>query len=515
MYEDNNSCFLNERFSFQVAFQSVDAEYTEIQVKVESDIRDFITIRLVKNVCVDYAARPIADEYVLSCGGEMLPDILQEIDELGIACRNRQWNSVFITVDGASAGEHVMKIGFYKPNGEKLGSTKYTLTVYDRALPQNELFYTDWLHYDSIANYYRVEVWSEDFLKIVREYVSSAVRHGATALYIPMFTPALDTAIGAERMTAQLIDVSRAENRWSFKFDRLIAFMHTVRGLGVRYFEMSHLFTQWGAAAAPKIVAECDGEKKRVFGWDTAFDSKEYTDFLKELLPALRQRLLKEELYNDCRWHLSDEPKCDAIERFSACAELVKSCMPDAVSCDALSDYDFYQKGIVDCPFVALNCSEKFIDNGATNYGVYYCTGQSNKYVSNRFITHPGERTRIIGMQLYLNDVKGLLHWGYNFWASYLSKKFIDPYCVNDACGTFQSGDAFVVYPGKNGPVDSIRHELMCSAMNDYRALKLLEQKIGRKEVCELLTENGLESNFYEYPHSALWLKELRQKING
>ena len=91
----------------------------------------------------------------------------------------------------------------------------------------------------------------------------------------------------------------------------------------------------------------------------------------------------------------------------------------------------------------------------------------------------------------------------------------IDPFSVTDCMGKFQSGDAFIVYPGKTGALESMRGEAFYQGMQDLRALKLLEKKIGREQVCKLLEENGMCRNFNDYPKSALWLASLRKKINS
>jgi hypothetical protein len=56
---------------------------------------------------------------------------------------------------------------------------------------------------------------------------------------------------------------------------------------------------------------------------------------------------------------------------------------------------------------------------------------------------------------LYKFDIKGFLQWDYNFWSSQYSRCPISPYIVTDAGHDFPSGDAFLVYPGEEGPVES------------------------------------------------------------
>lgn len=96
-----------------------------------------------------------------------------------------------------------------------------------------------------------------------------------------------------------------------------------------------------------------------------------------------------------------------------------------------------------------------------------------------------------------------------------LSRYPINPYCVTDAACAFPSGDAFLVYPGEDGPIASIRAEVLMEGLQDMRALQLLEQLTDRETVLALL-EEGLEApiTFNSYPHEAAWLLSLREKCN-
>ena len=113
--------------------------------------------------------------------------------------------------------------------------------------------------------------------------------------------------------------------------------------------------------------------------------------------------------------------------------------------------------------------------------------------------------------------MEGILHWGINFYNNQFSKKAINPYEITDCEGSFPSGDAFLVYPGEGGrPEESIRLMAMNEALQDYRALKLLEDKIGKTAVIELLEEGLSEPvTFFEYPKSPEYLIMLRRKINS
>ena len=119
-------------------------------------------------------------------------------------------------------------------------------------------------------------------------------------LLTPLFTPPLDTEIGKERMTVQLVDIEKEEGKYQFNFERLDWFMKFAEQCGVKYFEMPHLFTQWGAEFTPKIVALADGKEQKIFGWEKKALSKEYKEFLSAFLPSLRKWLIENRYYSRC-----------------------------------------------------------------------------------------------------------------------------------------------------------------------------------------------------------------------
>lgn len=52
----------------------------------------------------------------------------------------------------------------------------------------------------------------------------------------------------------------------------------------------------------------------------------------------------------------------------------------------------------------------------------------------------PPQRNRILGMQLYVNEIVGFLHWGYNFYNSCESLYPVDPYSVTDGGARLKAG---------------------------------------------------------------------------
>ena len=343
-------------------------------------------------------------------------------------------------------------------------------------------------------------------------FVRSAAKHKCNMLLTPVFTPPLDTAIGGERRTVQLVDVAVSEGKYGFEFGNFRKWVRMALDCGIEYFEVSHLFSQWGAKAAPKIMAVKDGTYQQIFGWDTDSAGQEYREFLHQFLTAFKAELKELGIDGRTYFHISDEPEKEHMENFRNAWEGVAKDLEGFQVIDALSDYSFYKEGLVRQPVCAVNHIGPFLEERPEKLWGYYCTAQYVD-VTNRFIVLPGFRTRILGVQLYKYRLDGFLHWGYNFYNSERSMYPIDPYRCTDAGGAFPSGDPFLVYPGKDGkPEESMRQMLMDEAMSDYCAFMALEKLAGREKVLELIDEEKV--TFDEYPQDESYLLGLRRKVN-
>ncbi len=522
----------SETYAFQIAYRSVTSLYP-MRVVVSSELDPWTSVRSVGLAPSELPAYAHSDDYVLRRTPGLYPDPLYPLPEDGIRAYPGQWRALWVSVElpARSAWEAAgypfvegirsfpIEIRFEDESGAVLGSERFVLDVVPAELPEQRLIHTEWMHYDCLAAYYKTDIFGEKHWGLIERYAENAVRHGMNMLLTPLFTPPLDTAIGGERPTVQLVDVERtAEGDYRFGFDKLVRWVGMCDRVGIRYFEFSHLFTQWGAKHAPKIVAMAteDGERKerRIFGWETDAAGEPYRRFLSRFLPALDGFIREHGLEDRCYFHVSDEPNPAQLEDYRSASAILKEHLSAYPFIEALSDYGFYEQGLVPVPIPSNDHIEEFLDNGVPELWTYYCCGQSVD-VSNRFFNMPSARNRILGYQLYKYGIKGFLHWGYNFWNTQQSRKAIDPYRVTDAGGAFPSGDAFAVYPGAEGPLDSIRWEVFREALQDMRACELLESLAGRETVLELI-DAGLPEplTFRNYPREASWLLAKRSEIN-
>lgn len=211
---------------------------------------------------------------------------------------SKQWKSVWCTIhcpSGLPTGKHTLIFAVDVPEKDTM-TAELNVEVMDVSLPESDLFYTNWFHYDGIANYYNIKPWTKKYYSVLGSFIDSAVLHGMNILYTPVFTPALDTKVGWERMDVQLVKITeKVEGVYSFDFTELNAFIDFAQSKGIKYFELSHLTTQWGAKACPKIMAFTKNGYERIFGWDTPSFEKNirrfWLNFCRRLTNSLKRRV--------------------------------------------------------------------------------------------------------------------------------------------------------------------------------------------------------------------------------
>ncbi len=511
------SCLINEEFSYQIAFKINEFcdDELPLRLEVESDLSDYIEIFNVKYVPVYLNHfNGATDDCYISHDGGLYPDILEPYTDHVLASKD-YYKTLWVSVKpncSAKVGKHKIKIKFLLEN-DILGESVFSLEVIDVKMPCFDLPVTNWFHCDCIADYYNVKALSKKHWEYIDSFMSEYVKHGFNMILTPVFTPALDTKVGCERTTVQLVEISYNNGKYSFDFAKLSKWIELCKKHGIKYLEMPHLYTQWGAEHAPKIVVKENGKNLKKFGWKTDAESYEYKEFLSQFLPELvsflKQNWEKDNIY----FHISDEPRLKHIEHYGNLYKFVKPMLKGVNLMDALSNIELYNRGFVDVPVVSTPHVNDFVESGNNNFWAYYCCSHGGDNYSNRFIAMPSFRNRITGIQVYALDMKGFLHWGFNFYYARLSTHKINPYLSTDADGRFPAGDSFVVYPADNGAIPSLRLKVFRDGLQDRMALKLLEERIGKDEVLKLVNSE-CDIDFNHYPHSPKYILSLREKVN-
>ena len=520
------SVLKGERLSLQLiyTYDGSDGPFTleprRIEPKISGGLDRCVSLRRVFNVPVMKTLHNSGydDNYLRKEPG-LFPDILKPLyygGKLSFALDmlSSAWVEINIPEDIA-AGEHTLTFSF---DGGEFGvcESSVSIEVIDAVIPKEDIYFTQWFHADCLANYYNVGVWSDRHFEIVENFVRTARRNGINTLLTPVFTPPLDTAVGGERRTTQLVGVTKEADSYYFDFTLLDRWIAMCDRCGIDYIEISHLFTQWGAAHAPKIMATVDGEYKKIFGWETNALGDEYAAFVRSFLTALLAHLKKNGNDKRCFFHISDEPGLAHLENYKRAKAIVSDLLDGYTIMDALSKYDFYQTGVLDHPIPSNNHIQPFIDGGVKDLWTYYCVSQYEN-VSNRYHSMPAWRNRSIGMQMYKYNIVGFLHWGYNFYNNQYSGDPINPYCEQSADFAFAGGDAFSVYPEIDGTaLESPRLVVFYEALQDIKAMKLAEKYTSHEEVVKVIEDVfGGEITFDKCAMSADVMLAVREAVNA
>lgn len=515
------SMLLGERFSFQLCWQFAEEDKNEQRtigyLKVESPVSDWVSVQRVDHVPVRMTTNPgVTDENYLRKEPGIYPDLLRPMNERTRITANSALYSAWVDIrvpEDAEGGRYPITFTFVDLEGNTVAECTFTAEVIPALLPDQEIAVTQWFHADCLAAYYGVEMFSEEHWAIISRFIDTAVDNGINMILTPVLTPALDTYIGGERPTTQLVDISYKGGKWSFGYDKLERWVNMCLDLGVEYFEIAHLFTQWGAHHAPKVMVDTDDGYIRMFGWDTDACGEEYRAFLAAFLPSLLEKFEELGVKDVCRFHISDEPGGDKLESYLAAKSVVADLLDGCIIMDALSDYSFYEQGVVEKPVVSIDHMQPYLDAGVEDLWTYYCCCQDTG-VSNRFLSMPTSRNRIIGQQFYKYNIEGFLHWGYNFYFAHESTEFCDPYICTDGGFWVPAVDAFSVYPAPGGSAYETIHLLgFTAALYDLRAFKLCEELCGRDAVMEVIEEAG-EVGFKEYPTGDEQVLAVRERIN-
>ncbi len=518
--------FANERLSFQVAVYNEGMERARhAEVRLGGALAPYAEVRDVVNIPsmfpVDYNR---IDEHYLRYTPGLYPDLLRPLHYGGcMVPAPKQISSLWVSIrlpEDFPAGEYDLRLSIHStsntPEVTEFGSVSAKVRVLAAKLPPQKLIHTEWFYTDCIANAYRTEAFSEKHWRAIESFLRTAVDNGINMILTPVFTPELDTYVGGERLTTQLVDITvEQDGSYTFGFEKLDRWLDLCLKVGVEYFEIPHFFTQWGANHAPKFMAKVNGEEKRIFGWETDALGEEYGAFLGAFIPALLGKMRERGLDRRCFFHVSDEPSLAQLEHYQKCKELIGRHLEGYPIIDALSDYEFYSLGVLEKPVPCTRRIEPFLENHVPGLWAYYCGANGCANVSNRYFAMSLARVRILGVQLWLYRIEGFLHWGYNFYNNRTSYDAIDPFLCSDGEFFAPSGDTYLVYPGDGEQAwESNRLNAMREAMDDLRALSLCESLYGR-EFTEKLVMEGTDGTltFSHYPREAEYLLNLRRKV--
>ena len=102
-----------------------------------------------------------------------------------------------------------------------------------------------------------------------------------------------------------------------------------------------------------------------------------------------------------------------------------------------------------------------------------YVSSPAGKTSPNFVIDADSMDYRIVPWLCWKYDIKGLLYWCVNWWP------FVDPFEDTNNTQWGQNGNGLLYYPGPEGPIPSLRLEVLRDGLEDYEYLYLLKVIVG------------------------------------
>jgi len=467
-------------YTRSIAIDAARNEYAAAQFAVTAEsTTPGIHLRLLplvgpKGYRIDYRANfvgfvPVKKNTPNTPSGELIrlapfdaPDPLLEVSTIDVKEGETQpiWITAFIPPN-APAGDYAGEIVVM--SAKMNSSISIALHVYPVTLTsERNLWLTNWFNAYGVATGHRVTAWSEGHWLLIERYARMMAEHRQNVIITPIF---------------DLIRFIREPNGslgCDFSnFDRWVELFRRAGVIG--RIEGGHLAgrSDWNAIDFDSPVITVYNPDGGVAYTQASMKttSADYFNFLAQFLPRLQQHLDDKGWTSSYIQHLTDEPISANSASYRILAGYVEQLAPKLKRLDANQDIDLV--GALDIWVPILNefdLQQSFYEQrraAGEETWFYTCLAPTGMY-PNRFIDYPLIKTRILHWFNFRYNLSGYLHWGLNYWSE-------DPF-MDVEPSNLPPGDAFIIYPGHDGPLSSIRFETLRLGVQDFELLKALEE---------------------------------------
>jgi len=384
------------------------------------------------------------------------PDYLMDNRELDI--EKGMYQPVWLTVDipkNADAGNYYGRLSISSGSAER--SIPVILIVYPLTMPdERHLKVTEWYSTRNFDKLHGIkEKYSEAWFNMLRIYADNLVSHRQNIFQVPMNS----------------IEIMLQEDgSLSFDFSRFDQIAQVFWDTG----KMDYLETGELAKFGEGVWFSTDITFKDFNVHNSQKDNLETLtgmEVIPHLLPAFENHLRSKGWLEKTLFHVKDEPTLRNITAWKEASSIIHKYAPDLVRIDAIEATHLFDDIEIVVPKLDYLAGWHNTYQEAARKGTelwFYTVGiyQASSY-PNKTIDMPIIDNRILHWLNYKFDLKGFLHWGWNQWTE-------DPY---EEVG-MHIGDAWHVYPTKDGVLNSLRWEQMRNGIQDYEYFWLLEDKI-------------------------------------
>lgn len=384
-------------------------------------------------------------------------------------------------------GNHKVKIQIKSQNFEEEGVFK--IKVHSVQLPdlaESNFFYTNWFNLNNMEKHHTVERWSEPWFSMLDSYAQLMAQGRQNSITIPN----------------ELFQVK--DDGFVLDEEKMLRYINVFREHGFKYFESPHLMYRgdnddWGDPELKVVLT-----KKRYYKENGKRDIEKLAELIKYFAD-------KNNLTENWLQHIADEPTETNSKCYKDVVNQVKAIFPEIKIMEATNDRDGIA-GAIDiwCPLINdFQENESFFrdrEEKGEKILVYTCLVPGGKWL-NRTLDMEKLRQVYFGWGASHYNTAGYLHWGLNqYYADPYKKSVVKhPSPAAGANNYLPAGDTHIIYPGKDGPLSSLRFEAHRIGCEDYDLLQLLKKR-------NLNLYKSLVNNlFRSYTDYNLSLKQYRK----
>ncbi len=338
--------------------------------------------------------------------------------------------------------------------GEVRVAVPIELAVDPFVLPdERHVLVTNWFNPGNIAKAHNVQVWSEEFWPVLDRYARNMAAHRQNVVLVPW----------------SLVKVTReSDGRLSMDYGRFDRFVELFERAGVAdRIEISHVGggkTGWGSEFAfSKVEATEQKTGKTV--------SLEAEAGILPLLADLEKHLAKRGWLEKSMIHVADEPIATNLASWRVLSEAIHRAAPRLRRIESIEAIDCTGALEVWVPqLIHLDRWREAYDARRRDgeFWYYICCNPYGSHYPNRFLDYPLSRVRVLHWLNFSESLVGYLHWGLNFWGS-------EPF--GTPSDKLPPGDTHAIYPGAEGPLNSLRWEIQRESLEDYEYMHLLTRE--------------------------------------
>ena len=477
VYPDSNNVKLKNTFTTNIAKNSA----AEVHILVKSEIGNLISfstqsknisnvnlsviepVPVEQNTGIDSRTEQflgVLNPHVIRRAPFDVFEIIYPLEERRIKTKYR-YSLIRLTIDPEnfkSNKDYVINISI-SDKLKNLKKLKFKIKVHSVLIPDlidSNFFYTNWFNMQKMEEKHDLKRWSKKWYKMLDKYAQIMAKGRQNCIIIPK----------------ELINLKN--NKIILDEKKMISFIEIFKKHGFTYFESPHLLGRgendnWGN---PELITSL-----RKKGYYSSEGKKE----IDTIIHKIKKFTLKYNLKNQWLQHISDEPTDVSAKCYQDAAKQIKSIYPEIKIMEATNAMESLS-GSIDlwCPLINdFQENEEFFRNRekeGEKILIYTCLVPGGKWL-NRTLDMERIRQVYFGWAGSKYNTFGYLHWGLNqYKANPFTQSVVKhPSPAASSNNYLPAGDTHIIYPGKNGPLSSLRFESQRLGIEDYEILEILK----------------------------------------